>query len=159
MKQQKCTVKRAVFEREFNHPKECLSFNGFKLPKEKDFLLEVLEELYGIYGDKCREGNDVILERSIRLGTRFVEIQITCKNMLKYPDKLYKWVPVITDYGPAYYPYEQELTFRSGGSYTAENGKRYHPSRGLYLHKSCILREKKESKDETTNVDSETSTV
>jgi len=52
MEQQKWTLKQVLFEKELNYDSEALYINGFRLPRDKEFLRKELEELFERYPSK-----------------------------------------------------------------------------------------------------------
>lgn len=117
------SVKQVLFERDLNMPNEFIWFNGFKMPKDKEFILDVLEELYKLLGrDEYRKDNVRKLEELSKNGTKFFEIRVDdCRDAIVYT------------MGPTYYPdlFQYELIY-------CPFGQRFRNLKGYNIHRQHL---------------------
>jgi len=136
MKQQMWTLKQVLFEREMVYKDSSLYINGFKLPKDKDLLLNVLNELYKEYDDRRKELNEKEIDYYILHGTKFTEIWLPGLYCLKPTNQV-----CLLARGKDYYPEDQGLYYVNGR----------HNKKGLHIHRSRLLISKQEGDNQSGN--------
>jgi len=139
MEQQKWTLKEIIFKRETTYEnRPNLHIDGFKLPKDSDFLVKVLQKLYEVYPlsdtNRLLTSNALShLEHELTNTSFYIHLYVNRNNYVGFSTMCSYNFP--EDKGLTYIEHTGRYSF-----ITKSNGNKsiYHIAGGLHIHKDCL---------------------